>query len=1770
MRLHPTDWHGKISARVEIWGCPAEDTARVVSTPGDGSRDMSELRASQIQAVADANEFCQAPSALVGDKSSEVIPDTSISASSYFAHDAGHGLGQMWRSRIGNAADPWTADMQDQHQFIQWDLGQPSNVLKIQTRGRSNMDHWVTSYKIFYSLDGSNWNSTGKVYMANWDRDSFAERRILPPITARFVRLFPQSWHTRISLRAELIGCMAKQPVLIQAACAMTSSLVGSTAHKTIPDTKIGVSSWKGYTGGVGAEVLWNARLDDNSAGWAPSFDGDDQWIAWDLGSSKLISKVLTRGRVSPTPGWVTRFKLIYSLDNVVWTRHDQLFVGNDDSTGTVSNAIQPPIDARLVKLMPVAWEGSIGLRAELDGCSSPPADLETSCSVSAPLVGSVADKRTADAEISASSYWQSPSGDIDLKKEMWRSRIDGQGISWCPDVDNTEQYLQWDFGRPMQITEVQTRGRQNEDQWVTKYRLTYSVDGTAWKSPLRTFSANVDRDTLAAAVIEPPVTARLLRLHPVEWSGNISLRAEVLGCETPAEVSCDQVSLVGSQDSQEVADRAISASSYHSNSATYGFGGYMWVSRLDTVGFAWRPAMDDSDQWMEWDFGTPRVVTKVVTAGSPEINGWVSGYRLSFRANDTWVMHDQVFSGNLDPHSIATREVKPAITAVSVRLHPTAWHGHIALRADLYGCTGGRQDDVPVDGSMPLSQNASVLLQSIMFAREVVAMEREMLCPGKGEVDMTLLPGRAEVSVEIGLNVRFSFRLSTGRVHVGKVEWRPYGDMTRLRQVALSRVSENCREQGTCDHLVGNFAKLVLPVPACSLQDSDSATDSDFSRLSAGFTTRGRGGSRTSQGAHMSLGVLMEQELHEYHSGLEQQKQQQQQGPERHRPIHPKATQTPHQRQGVGRRASRLATKVGSAALLSEEDDERERLPVAMPAAKEERIHSRRQKPWSPSAPWYQAAAAATSGGASAPGVGAAAAAGGMPRRNASAGGADMIVASAAAARRTLLHEKDVVKANALEESARKADGAAPLAQDDGLFTAPNHIEGHGKARHKTASTGTGTSSATLRGITVPDNLDWRILAPDCLDYVHEQGHCGAGFMFAAVDALADRHCINMNKKSTLGRDDHLSVQMALLCEPSGRTCSGGTASAGFGYVVEFGVQTESAWPYDGVCVSDTAAPAAVARTELAELETPTAPGSKCAGGPLNLFTDAEAGEIETLEDALIVTRQLCRRVARKADCQEWATQTFSHPGLTMIFSAEPVFCGKLIKEFAQFLDSRIHSQPSNKAPLLLEKAGEMEVATSPPVVGPMGPTLQSLSALLELAEKEGEQQATEIAAAAASASAPAPPHTLEPTMPASFAERFAVIAEGARSLTSQAPSSIEARLAQWYDVPQAVVGERRADRSEFSPSFADTSSSEEWSNFEQELRFQAGQRNNQRRENITIAEAAASRIYPISTSGLCDDSVDRMAIASERGCTMAAEAHGVLYAGAMAREDRPFACLKVGDSIHYNFYNLSSRPCSVKMQCICISDRERPRAELLPPRIALASTETPPAVAPSSLQTETWDTWMNQQHRFDSSASGKKTPLSLGSANFVSKSTSVGTNDGAWPINNPLFNASFAVHRPQCDRTRCASESKPHRLAGFRYVVKSEDALKLELVQGGPFYVSFKVMEDFMWFFSLWPSHAYGHRWGVQVGAHASVLLGWSQDCPSHPSAPSASSLLELDEKDQQQKATIRTPCWVLRNSWGNKWADGGYFRMTVATLAGPVGLAAAAPDGPVSMTG
>ncbi|XP_043958126.1 retinoschisin 1a isoform X1 [Gambusia affinis] len=111
----------------------------------------------------------------------------------------------------------WLSKFQDNSQWLQIDLKEVMVVSGILSQGRCDADEWVTKYSVQYRTDEKlNWiyykDQTGnnRVFYGNSDRSSSVQNLLRPPIVARYIRVLPLGWHTRIALRLELLLCMKK------------------------------------------------------------------------------------------------------------------------------------------------------------------------------------------------------------------------------------------------------------------------------------------------------------------------------------------------------------------------------------------------------------------------------------------------------------------------------------------------------------------------------------------------------------------------------------------------------------------------------------------------------------------------------------------------------------------------------------------------------------------------------------------------------------------------------------------------------------------------------------------------------------------------------------------------------------------------------------------------------------------------------------------------------------------------------------------------------------------------------------------------------------------------------------------------------------------------------------------------------------------------------------------------------------------------------------------------------------------------------------------------------------------------------------------------------------------------------------------------------------------------------------------------------------------------------------------------------------------------
>ncbi|XP_031571293.1 EGF-like repeat and discoidin I-like domain-containing protein 3 [Actinia tenebrosa] len=149
-------------------------------------------------------------------------------------------------------------------------------------------------------------------------------------------------------------------------------------------------------------------------------------------------------------------------------------------------------------------------------------------------------DKRIADSQLSASSVVNN----YHHPKYARLNALPGSDHagSWRGASRNGE-YFQVDLLTTKMITKFATQGRPrdkyNRNQWISKFSLTYSVDGSTWVSyrgdgqSTKIFNGNSDKDTIVSHSlgVDVPIVARYIRIVVQAFVESPSLRAELYGC---------------------------------------------------------------------------------------------------------------------------------------------------------------------------------------------------------------------------------------------------------------------------------------------------------------------------------------------------------------------------------------------------------------------------------------------------------------------------------------------------------------------------------------------------------------------------------------------------------------------------------------------------------------------------------------------------------------------------------------------------------------------------------------------------------------------------------------------------------------------------------------------------------------------------------------------------------------------------------------------------------------------------------------------------------------------------------------------------------------------------------------------------------------------------------------------------------------------------------------------------------------------------------------
>ncbi|XP_072041386.1 uncharacterized protein [Amphiura filiformis] len=165
------------------------------------------------------------------------------------------------RIKQRHTAGAWCPQTNDANQWIQSALDVPTWVSGVLIQGRHDRAQWVTQFKVQYSYsnDGNNWmfvqqenNQGDMIFDGNTDQNTVVTNLFPKPVIASYIRIVPTAWNQRISMRFELLGCVAYCNVIA-----------------TVPDDVRSYYSldkfYTKYTSAYGIPILSSSEVSDNA-----------------------------------------------------------------------------------------------------------------------------------------------------------------------------------------------------------------------------------------------------------------------------------------------------------------------------------------------------------------------------------------------------------------------------------------------------------------------------------------------------------------------------------------------------------------------------------------------------------------------------------------------------------------------------------------------------------------------------------------------------------------------------------------------------------------------------------------------------------------------------------------------------------------------------------------------------------------------------------------------------------------------------------------------------------------------------------------------------------------------------------------------------------------------------------------------------------------------------------------------------------------------------------------------------------------------------------------------------------------------------------------------------------------------------------------------------------------------------------------------------------------------------------------------------------------
>ena len=137
------------------------------------------------------------------------MPSSSFYATTEYdsdstAYQASYSTPYSWSSEYGENGILSVAG----EEYLEIDLLSQAQIAYIGTKGGVLYTEWVTSYKVQYSIDSNTWTwyNNEETLTGNEDSDTEVINKLISPIIAQYIRIYPMSAYYWVGMRVEAYG----------------------------------------------------------------------------------------------------------------------------------------------------------------------------------------------------------------------------------------------------------------------------------------------------------------------------------------------------------------------------------------------------------------------------------------------------------------------------------------------------------------------------------------------------------------------------------------------------------------------------------------------------------------------------------------------------------------------------------------------------------------------------------------------------------------------------------------------------------------------------------------------------------------------------------------------------------------------------------------------------------------------------------------------------------------------------------------------------------------------------------------------------------------------------------------------------------------------------------------------------------------------------------------------------------------------------------------------------------------------------------------------------------------------------------------------------------------------------------------------------------------------------------------------------------------------------------------------------------------------------